>query len=145
MAAVPLDERVAMYVDLGMTAAAAASCAAAVADMGPSILALYRSAGESDLTETGRAVAGMERRPPMHVVIATDDRYTGGEALARRTAEAWDAHVHRLGGLGHWWMMQDPARAADVVRAVAGGGRDDGMGAAASGSARAGSEQQEPT
>lgn len=120
MALVPLPDRVAMYEGLGMSPAAAAACAAAVVDMGPSILALYRSAGEDILAATGRAVAAMDDRPPMHVIIATDDHYTGGEELALATASAWDATVHRLEGLGHWWMMQDPARGADVVRAIAG-------------------------
>jgi hypothetical protein len=53
------------------------------------------------------------------VIVATEDPYTGGEAKARATAEAWGAQVHRLEGLGHWWMMQDPARGAEIIRQIA--------------------------
>jgi hypothetical protein len=49
-------------------------------------------------------------------VIALDDHYTGGEVLARRTADKWGADVAVLEGLGHWWMMQDAARGAEVLR-----------------------------
>ena len=49
-------------------------------------------------------------------MIASEDHYTGGELLARRTAERWAAEVAVLEGLGHWWMMQDPARAAAMLR-----------------------------
>ena len=49
-------------------------------------------------------------------MIATDDDYTGGETLARRTARRWGADVAVLDGLGHWWMMQDPARGAAMLR-----------------------------
>lgn len=118
MVAVPRGERIAMFTGLGMSAAAAAACADAVADMGPSILALYRSADEEVLAEAGRVVAAMPERPPMHVIVATDDHYAGGEPLADVAAEMWNATVHRLDGLGHWWMMQDPERGAAVVRSI---------------------------
>ena len=36
--------------------------------------------------------------------------------LARRTAERWGAEVAVLEGLGHWWMMQDPAAGAAMLR-----------------------------
>ncbi len=120
MAAAPRDDRVAMLTELGMTAAAAAACTDAGAAMGTHILALYRSADESELERLGRAVAALEHRPPLHVILATDDHYTGGEPLTTATADAWGATIHRLDDLGHWWMMQDPTRGADVVRAIAG-------------------------
>lgn len=118
MAAVGRDERTAMFTGLGMSEGAAAACADAVADMGPSILALYRSADEDILEATGRAVASLEGRPPMHVIIATDDHYAGGEPLGAVAAEMWGATIHRLDGLGHWWMMQDPERGAAVLRTI---------------------------
>jgi pimeloyl-ACP methyl ester carboxylesterase len=120
MAAIALSDRVAMYTSLGMNPAAAAACAAAVGEMGPHILALYRSADEPwfvDLSATFRAAVG---DLPTHVIIATDDHYTGGVDMATTTANAWGATIHRLDDLGHWWMMQDPAAAADVVRAIVG-------------------------
>jgi pimeloyl-ACP methyl ester carboxylesterase len=114
----PLPDRVALFESLGMSPTAAAACAEAAPRMGPSILALYRSADESMLEEHGRLVAALADKPPMHVIIATEDAYTGGEDRARETAEAWGATVHRLDGLGHWWMMEDPAAGADVMRSI---------------------------
>ena len=119
MAAVPIAERVAMFAGLGMSPGAAEACATAAEEMGPSILSLYRSADESAMEEIGRAVADLPGKPALHVIVATDDPYTGGPAKARATADAWGAEVHVLDGLGHWWMMQDPAAGAAVIRAIA--------------------------
>lgn len=118
MAAGERADRVALFAGLGMSAGAAEECADAVADMGPHILALYRSADEPILEARGEAVAAMADRPPMHVVVATADPYTGGEGLATGVADRWGATVHRLEGLGHWWMMQDPALGAELIRTI---------------------------
>lgn len=120
MAASPIEERIALYQGLGMNRPAAEACAAHVGEMGPSILALYRSADPTTLQRYGTELAGLEARPDVHVVIATADTFTGGEEKAEFSARAWDATVHRLDGLGHWWMMQDPARAAAMVRDIVG-------------------------
>lgn len=120
MAAMPLADRVALYRDLGMTPDGARGCAEHVGEMGASILALYRSADEAVLRRIATDVAALAERPDLHVIVATDDHYTGGEDKAVLTATAWDATVHRLDGLGHWWMMQDPARAAEIVRSIVG-------------------------
>jgi pimeloyl-ACP methyl ester carboxylesterase len=109
-----------MYEGLGMNHAAAEACAAAADGMGPSILSLYRSAPESAFEGWSEQLAALERRPPLHVVIATEDHYTGGVEKATHTAERWGATIHRLDGLGHWWMLEDPRRAADVIRSIAG-------------------------
>jgi pimeloyl-ACP methyl ester carboxylesterase len=68
------------------------------------------------MTEWADEYAELPERPRTLVVIALDDDYTGGEALARRTAERWGAEVAVLDGLGHWWMMQDPAAGAAMLR-----------------------------
>ena len=68
------------------------------------------------MTEWGRELERAERRPGL-VVIATADQYTGGEELARRSAERFGAEVAVLEGLGHWWMLQDPARGAQALNA----------------------------
>lgn len=116
MAAMPEADRVATFVSLGMTEAAATACVAASgADMGRCILALYRSAAQPQMTEWGRELEVAEQRPGL-VVIATEDHYTGGEALARRSAARWGAEVAMLEGLGHWWMLQDPAAGAAMLR-----------------------------
>lgn len=118
MVATPLADRTAGFVGLGMTEAAAASCAEAAGtpEMGRCILALYRSAAQPKMTEWGKELEAAERRPGL-VVIATDDHYTGGEELARRSATRFGAQVAVLANLGHWWMLQDPARGAAALDA----------------------------
>jgi pimeloyl-ACP methyl ester carboxylesterase len=104
------------YVGLGMSPAAAASCAAAFdADMGRCILTLYRSAAQPAMAAWGADLTAARSRPGL-VIIATDDHYTGGEALARHTADRANAVVAVLDGLGHWWMCEDPERGAASIR-----------------------------
>jgi pimeloyl-ACP methyl ester carboxylesterase len=49
------------------------------------------------------------------VIIATEDQYTGGDHFARRAAERFGAEIAVLPGLGHWWMMEDPAAGAAAL------------------------------
>jgi pimeloyl-ACP methyl ester carboxylesterase len=116
MRSTSLAERTAGFVAAGMTESAAASCAQAAAspEMGRCILALYRSAAQPKMTEWGNELEAAERRPGL-VIIATADHYTGGEVLARRSAERFGADVAVLEGLGHWWMLQDPAQGAAAL------------------------------
>lgn len=115
MAGAPLEARTAQFQSLGMSPAAAATTAAAVnADMAKCILALYRSAAQPRLAQIGAEVGKAKAKPGL-VIIATEDHYTGGEVLARRTAERAGAKVAMLPGLGHWWMCQDPKRGAEVL------------------------------
>jgi pimeloyl-ACP methyl ester carboxylesterase len=100
------------YVARGMSESAAAHCMEAFDEsMGRCILALYRSAAQPKMAAWGANVAGLRSRPGL-VIVPAEDSYTGGEALARRTAERADAQVALLTGLGHWWMCQDPQQAA---------------------------------
>ena len=117
MMTMPMADRAAALVGAGMTAEAAAACAAAGGpDMGRCILALYRSAAQPAMTEWGRELEAAERRPGL-VIIATEDPYTGGEELARRSAERFGARVAVLEDLGHWWMLQDPVKGAAALTA----------------------------
>jgi pimeloyl-ACP methyl ester carboxylesterase len=97
-------------------AAAQASAEAAGEEMGRCILALYRSAAQPAMTRWGEDLEAAERRPAL-VIIATEDPYTGGEVLARRSAQRFGADVAVLEGVGHWWMLQDPAAGAGALRA----------------------------
>ncbi len=116
MASTPVDDRVAMLVGAGMTADGARSCAEANGpEMGACILTLYRSAVQPRMTLWGDQFAELDNRPDTLVIIASDDLYTGGPDMARRVAEKWGASVAELDGVGHWWMMQDPARGAEVL------------------------------
>ena len=118
MRTAPLADRTAMFVGAGMTETAAAACAEAASspEMGRCILALYRSAAQPKMAEWGDELAAAPRRPGL-VISATDDHYTGGEVLTRRSAERFGAQLAVLDGLGHWWMLQDPARGAAVLTA----------------------------
>lgn len=116
VAAMPVADRVPMLVDAGMTEAGAQACAEANGPaMGACILSLYRSAVQPNMTMWGHEFAALLSRPRTLVVNAHDDLYTGGPDSARRVAQQWGASVAELDGLGHWWMMQDPARAAVML------------------------------
>lgn len=117
MVAMPADERMPMLVEAGMTEAAARACAAANDEaMGACILTLYRSAVQPRMHLWGEQFAELRVRPATLVVIPHDDHYTGGPEMARRVAQKWGATTAELEGLGHWWMMQDPARGAAELR-----------------------------
>lgn len=115
MAAAPVEARTAQFQSLGMTKEVAAKVAAAVnQDMARCILSLYRSAAQPAMAEWGKDLPRAAVRPGL-VIIATEDHYTGGEVLARRSAERAGARVAVLQGLGHWWMCQDPPQGAKAL------------------------------
>ncbi len=117
MQAVPVDDRTVGFGSIGMSPAAARSAAEAVAtsEMGRCVLALYRSAVQPKMAEWGRLITPESGKSL--VLIATEDHYTGGEPLARKSAERWGSDVAILPGLGHWWMCQDPTKGAEVLNA----------------------------
>lgn len=111
----PAQERVAGLIGLGMTPEVANACAEAGGpEMGACILALYRSAAQPALTNWGKELEQAERRPAL-VIAASADPFVGGVELARPAAERFGAQLAVLEGLGHWWMLQDPPRAAAVL------------------------------
>jgi pimeloyl-ACP methyl ester carboxylesterase len=115
MVAAPIEARAQQFESLGMSKDVAGRVAAAVDEaMGKAILALYRSAAQPKMTEWGKDLPRAAARPGL-VIIATEDHYTGGEVLARRSAERAGARVAVLQGLGHWWMCQDPKKGAEVL------------------------------
>jgi pimeloyl-ACP methyl ester carboxylesterase len=48
-------------------------------------------------------------------LLATEDRYIGSDEIRRRAADRAGARTEVLTGLGHWWMVQDPARGAAAL------------------------------
>ena len=115
MAGAPVEARTAQFEGLGMSPAVAKNVAEAVnEEMAACILTLYRSAAQPAMTELGKDLAKASGKPGL-VIIATEDHYTGGEVLARRSAERAGAEVAMLEGLGHWWMCQDPKRGAEML------------------------------
>ena len=81
------------------------------ATMTDCILALYRSA-----VDVGREWAGdFEDVPvPGLALLPRDDPFLSA-AGSRAGANRAGAKVVDLAGLGHWWMLQDPARGAAVL------------------------------
>jgi pimeloyl-ACP methyl ester carboxylesterase len=114
--AAPAEALANAYEGLGMSPQVAADCARAFnSEMGRCILSLYRSAAQPKMAEWGADIANARSRPGL-VIVATEDHYTGGEELARRTAERSGARVAVLEGLGHWWMCEAPERGAATLR-----------------------------
>lgn len=85
-------------------------------DMGRAILALYRSATQPAMAEAGKALENAAARPGL-ALLATEDPYIGENKNRNRAAERAGARTEVLEGLGHWWMVEDPARGAAVLTA----------------------------
>jgi pimeloyl-ACP methyl ester carboxylesterase len=111
----PRAGRVAQLEAVGIPAEQAAAFTAAFdEEMGRSILALYRSAAQPAMAEWGRDAEAGARRPGL-VVAPAGDPFTGGTEMARGVAGRMGARFEILDGLGHWWMLQDPARGARLL------------------------------
>jgi hypothetical protein len=67
------------------------------------------------MAHLGEGLGAASVRPGL-VIIPTEDEYTGGEALARWSSAQAKAEVAVLQGLGHWWMIQNPAAGAAVLQ-----------------------------
>ena len=82
--------------------------------MSAAILSLYRSAVPNLHADWGAAITGPTAVPGLVVIPAGDEM--SDEARDRETAERLGAHVERLDGLTHYWMLQDPARGAEALQ-----------------------------
>ncbi|MFD4635917.1 alpha/beta fold hydrolase [Lentzea sp. NPDC058436] len=108
-------ERTARMVEWGLPRPTAAEVALEQGPrMGEAILALYRSVPPEVLLERGRDLPAAAAKPGL-VPIATEDHTVGDAALRRRAAERAGARAVELTGQGHWWMLDDPKRAAQVL------------------------------
>jgi pimeloyl-ACP methyl ester carboxylesterase len=104
-------------VSFGMRPDVAREMAAGYDDaMGRCILALYRDAAQPAMARLGENLPAAAARPGL-AVHATDDHFVGSDALRRRAAQRAGARLAVLDGLGHWWMVQDPARGAAALTA----------------------------
>ena len=88
--------------------------AAQDAEMGRAVLALYRSAAQPQMAARGRGLERAAARPGL-CLLATEDRAVGTEAQRRGSAARAGAEVATLDGLGHWWLLQDPAAGAAAL------------------------------
>lgn len=111
--ATPAEERAGIFELFGVPHDAAVRLAGSVDEtMTGCILPLYRSAVH----------VGREWAPDFHdipkpglVLAATEDAFGSVERTKTGAANA-GATVATLDGLGHWWMLQDPAKAAAVLK-----------------------------
>lgn len=109
------EERIAAVSAMGVgPEIAPALVAAQNADMGAAILRLYRSAAQPVLAEAGVNLVQAAARPGL-AILATEDHFVGSEEIRRRAAGRAGARTEVLDGLGHWWMIEDPARGAEVL------------------------------
>ncbi|MGB9224126.1 alpha/beta fold hydrolase [Mycobacterium sp.] len=110
-----VEDRAAQMAPLGIPTDIATTLAAGQGpEMGRAILLLYRSARQPAIAEAGRTLENAAARPGLSI-LATEDHYVGSDAIRRRAAERAGAHTEVLEGLGHWWMLQDPARGAAAL------------------------------
>ena len=82
--------------------------------MASCIMDLYRSATPRIFDAWGDALAPTSA--PGLVLHATDDSF-GDESLSGEVADLLGARRATLSGVGHWWALQDPDAAADVLDA----------------------------
>ena len=110
-----VEERAARLGTFGITPDIAARLAAGYDEtMARCILALYRSAAQPRMAQLGEDLAAAAQRPGLHL-SATEDHFVGTADMQRRAADRAGAHIETLAGLGHWWMVQDPARGAAAL------------------------------
>lgn len=108
-------DRAARMHEMGIPGAAAERVAERQGEeMGRATLALYRSAAQPVLADAGRQLPAAGQRPGL-VLVATEDQAVGTDEAKRRAADRAEARVGMLDGLGHWWMLEDPARSAQVL------------------------------
>jgi pimeloyl-ACP methyl ester carboxylesterase len=110
--AIPAEERGAVFEMFGVPHDAAIALGRPLDQtMADCILALYRSA-----LDVGKEWAPdfHDIDPPGRILIPSEDAFLSGD-LSRNSAKRTGASVTELDGLGHWWMLQDPARGAAVL------------------------------
>ena len=110
-----VDARADYLVEFGMAREVAGRVAAGIDDeMGSCILRLYRSAAQPVLARLGQRLHLAAARPGLALLAAQDHR-VGTDEQRRRAAARAGARVEVLGGLGHWWLTQDPDQGAAVL------------------------------
>lgn len=111
------DQRAALMEASGMAPVVARCLAPGIDDvMGTSLLALYRSAAQPAMAEVGTDLAKAAARPGL-ALLADNDPYLGAPEPVHRAAALAGARVVPLTGVGHWWMLDDPAQGARALTA----------------------------
>jgi pimeloyl-ACP methyl ester carboxylesterase len=111
--ATPAGERASVFTMFGVPDEPALDLASRInRSMADCILDLYRSAVTVG-RQWGPDFAAIPA--PGLVIIPGEDPFLSAASATRAAARA-GARTAALDGLGHWWMLQDPARAAVVLR-----------------------------
>ena len=111
--AAPVQERAGVFKMFGVPEEPALDLASHInRTMADCILDLYRSAVDVG-KQWGPDFVAIPA--PGLVIIPSEDPFLN-MASATRAAARSGARTAALDGLGHWWMLQDPARAATVLR-----------------------------
>jgi pimeloyl-ACP methyl ester carboxylesterase len=111
--AAPAEERAGVFQMFGVPEAAALDLASHInRTMADCILDLYRSAVDVG-KQWGPDFAAIPA--PGLVIIPSEDPFLSAASATKAAARA-SAKTAALDGLGHWWMLQDPIRAATVLR-----------------------------
>jgi pimeloyl-ACP methyl ester carboxylesterase len=118
-AAAPVADRIALFEAIGITRPTADEIIAATdgdagREMARCILALYRSAAQPAMVEWGRELDPAATKPGL-ALVPSEDPFVRSHDYAREIAGRLGAQIAELDGLGHWWMLGDPARGAAVL------------------------------
>lgn len=109
------DTFIGAFTSLGMTADIAGAVSDGLDDeTARCIVALYRSAAQPAMAELGRRFVAARPANGL-VVVAEEDHYAGTTAMMEEVAASVGAHVARVPACGHWWMIQNPVLAADLL------------------------------
>lgn len=115
MVAMADEDFVQSFSQLGMTRDIAADVKRSInEEMGRCILGLYRDARQPAMARLGEKLIVAPPQKGM-VVVADQDHFAGTVAMMEEMAEAMGAHVARMDGCGHWWMIEQSNKAADVL------------------------------
>ena len=115
-----IDDRTSRNHEMGMPGPAAREIAKGQGPaMAKAMLALYRSTAQPVLAEIGKDLSAAAARPGL-AIVATEDDAVGSLKQKHHGAERAGAQIHVLEGLGHWWMLQDPAQGARMLSAFLG-------------------------
>lgn len=80
------------------------------------ILSLYRSAAQPEMRRLGERFVAASPRNGL-VIVAEKDHFAGTAEMHEEVARSVGAQVRHMPGVGHWWMIEDPVRAADILTA----------------------------
>ena len=115
MVAMDTDTFVQTFSALGMTEEIARAVKAHVNDdMARCILALYRDAAQPYMSRLGERLFMAKPRNGL-VIMAENDTFAGSLDVMEEVAGILDADTAFIGGVGHWWMCQKPAAAAQML------------------------------